>query len=85
MAMAETMLTLRQSYRKMNCQQGEDFSLFHQIGFVIIMMILLCLFPIYWSSWQVHITTNQKDCDKGFQRVSINVKTMIALVVFISD
>ena len=42
MAMAETMLTLRQSYRKMNCQQGEDFSLFDQIGFVIIMILLCC-------------------------------------------
>ena len=71
MAMAETMLTLRQSYRKMNCQQGEDFSLFHQIGFVIIMILLCCgvfiVFPIHWSSWQVLITTNQKDCDKCFQ------------------
>ena len=29
-------------YQDLNCQQGEDFALFHQIGFVIIMMILLC-------------------------------------------
>ena len=34
------------------------------------------VFPIHWSSWQVYIATNQKDCDKWFQRVRINGKTM---------
>ena len=36
------------------------------------------MFPIHWSSDQVHINTNQKDCGKCFQRVSINGKTMIS-------
>ena len=29
-------------YQDLNCQPGEDFALFHQIGSVIIIMILLC-------------------------------------------
>ena len=29
-------------YQGLNCQQDEDFVLFHQIGFVIIMILLYC-------------------------------------------
>ena len=72
-------------YQDFNCQQGENFSLFHQIGFLIIMTILWCSGFFHWSSWQVHITTNQKDCDKCFQHVRINGETMISLGDCISD
>ena len=77
-------------FQDLNCQPGEKFALFNQIGFVIIMTIffvvgVLIVFPIHWSSWEVHITTNQKDCDKCFQRISINGKTMISLGDWISD
>ena len=79
-------------FQDLNCQPDENFALFNQIGFVIIMMILFCCGcldfprrPIHWSSWEVHITTNQKDCDKCFQRIGINGKTMISLGDWISD
>ena len=77
-------------YQDLNCQQGDDFALFHQIGFMIIMMMLLrcgcfhCV-PNTIVSWQVHITTNKKLCNKCFQRVSIKGKTMISLAYLIDS
>ena len=77
-------------YQDLNCQQGDDFALFHQIGFMIIMMMLLCCgyfhcVPNTIVSWQVHITTNKKHCNKCFQRVSIKGKTMISLAYLIDS
>ena len=48
-------------------------------------MAVFIVFPLHWSPWQVHITTNQKDCHKCFQCISINGKTMISLRDCISD
>ena len=42
-------------------------------------MGVFIVFPIHWLSWQVQITINQKDCDKCFQRVNVNGKTIISL------
>ena len=44
-------------------------------------MGVFIVFPIHWSSCKVHITTHQKDCDKCFQRVIINGKTMVPLEI----